>query len=98
VTTNVGYAPVNGLNMYYEVHGAGEPLVLLPGAYMTVDLLGDLVPKLAELTPFDWPIDEPRGSSRRRGVIRLRRSQAQHADWLADALIRTLLPDGSDQS
>jgi pimeloyl-ACP methyl ester carboxylesterase len=48
VTTDVGYAPVNGLNMYYEVHGAGEPLVLLPGAYMTVDLLGDLVPKLAE--------------------------------------------------
>lgn len=24
-----GYIPVNGLNMYYEVHGAGRPLVLL---------------------------------------------------------------------
>lgn len=22
-----GYAPVNGLNMYYEVHGGGEPVV-----------------------------------------------------------------------
>ena len=29
-----GYAPVNGFNMYYEVHGSGtnEPLVLLHGA------------------------------------------------------------------
>jgi hypothetical protein len=25
-----GYAPVNGLKMYYEIHGSGEPVVLLP--------------------------------------------------------------------
>ncbi|MBS1715526.1 MAG: alpha/beta hydrolase [Armatimonadetes bacterium] len=31
-----GYAPVNGLKMYYEVHGSGEPVVLLHGAFMTV--------------------------------------------------------------
>ncbi len=31
-----GYAPVNGLKMYYEVHGGGEPLVLLHGAFMTI--------------------------------------------------------------
>jgi pimeloyl-ACP methyl ester carboxylesterase len=31
-----GYAPVNGLRMYYEVHGNGEPVVLLHGAFMTV--------------------------------------------------------------
>jgi pimeloyl-ACP methyl ester carboxylesterase len=31
-----GYAPVNGLNMYYEVHGGGEPVVLLHGAFMTI--------------------------------------------------------------
>jgi pimeloyl-ACP methyl ester carboxylesterase len=31
-----GYAPVNGLKMYYEIHGSGEPLVLLHGSYMTV--------------------------------------------------------------
>ena len=30
-----GYAPVNGLNMYYEVHGGGKPVVLLHGAFMT---------------------------------------------------------------
>ena len=31
-----GYAPVNGVNMYYEVHGSGEPVVLLHGAFMTI--------------------------------------------------------------
>ncbi len=31
--TQSGYAPVNGLQMYYEIHGAGEPLVLLHGAF-----------------------------------------------------------------
>lgn len=37
------YASVNGLNLYYEVHGEGEPLVLLHGAYCTIE---------ACLTPF----------------------------------------------
>lgn len=31
-----GYATVNGIEMYYEVHGTGEPLVLLHGAYMSI--------------------------------------------------------------
>jgi pimeloyl-ACP methyl ester carboxylesterase len=33
-----GYAPVNGLKMYYEIHGSsrGAPLVLLHGSYMTI--------------------------------------------------------------
>jgi pimeloyl-ACP methyl ester carboxylesterase len=31
-----GYAPVNGLKMYYEIHGNGESLVLLHGSYMTI--------------------------------------------------------------
>jgi len=31
-----GYAPVNGLKMYYEVHGSGEPVVLLHGAFMAI--------------------------------------------------------------
>ena len=48
VTNHAGFAPVNGLDMYYEIHGAGEPLLVLPGAYITVELMGDLVPVLAE--------------------------------------------------
>ena len=34
--------------MYYEVHGQGRPLVLLHGAYMTVDAMGSILPGLAE--------------------------------------------------
>jgi pimeloyl-ACP methyl ester carboxylesterase len=43
-----GYAPVNGLNMYYEVHGTGAPLVVLHGSFMTISLMGKLVPELAK--------------------------------------------------
>ena len=31
-----GYAPINGLEMYYEVHGIGDPVVLLHGAFMAI--------------------------------------------------------------
>jgi len=31
-----GYAPVNGLKMYYEIQGTGEPVVLLHGAFMAI--------------------------------------------------------------
>ena len=43
-----GYAPANGLEMYYEIHGAGEPLLLLHGAYGTIDLWGPVLSSLAE--------------------------------------------------
>ncbi|MEA2154216.1 MAG: hypothetical protein QOE11_356 [Solirubrobacteraceae bacterium] len=43
-----GYAPVEGLRMYYEIHGQGRPLLLLHGAYMTIDLMGPILPALAE--------------------------------------------------
>jgi pimeloyl-ACP methyl ester carboxylesterase len=33
---STGYAPVNGLKMYYEVHGSGKPVILLHGAFMTI--------------------------------------------------------------
>jgi pimeloyl-ACP methyl ester carboxylesterase len=42
--TKGDYAEVNGLRMYYEVHGSGRPLVLLHGAYMTVDAMGSILP------------------------------------------------------
>src|SRR3989475_10969936 len=42
-----GYAPVNGLKMYYEIHGSGEPVVVLHGAFMAIsgdwsDWVGEL--------------------------------------------------------
>jgi pimeloyl-ACP methyl ester carboxylesterase len=39
---------VNGMKMYYEVSGAGEPLVVLHGAYMNIRSMGAIIPKLAE--------------------------------------------------
>ncbi|PYP81056.1 MAG: alpha/beta hydrolase [Gemmatimonadetes bacterium] len=38
---------VNGMQMYYEVSGAGEPLVVLHGAYMSIPTMGAIVPMLA---------------------------------------------------
>src|SRR4051812_17159860 len=43
-----GYAPVNGLNIYYEISGTGSPLVLLHGGGSTLDTsFGKLIPLLA---------------------------------------------------
>jgi pimeloyl-ACP methyl ester carboxylesterase len=46
-TPQTGYAPINGLNMYYEIHGAGEPLVLLHGGLGMTGMFGELLPQLA---------------------------------------------------
>ncbi len=44
-----GYATVNGLQMYYEIHGAGQPLVLLHGAFSAIGTsFGALLPDLAK--------------------------------------------------
>ena len=43
-----GYAPVNGIEVYYEVYGEGKPLVLLHGAFYTIDMnWGQLIPELS---------------------------------------------------
>src|SRR3954469_17592517 len=42
------YVDVNGLHMYYEVHGEGSPLVLLHGGMLTIELnFAGLLPALA---------------------------------------------------
>src|SRR5882762_9855620 len=41
------YAPVNGLKMYYEIHGTGEPLILLHGGLGATELFGEILPLLA---------------------------------------------------
>ena len=42
------YAPINGLDLYYEVHGSGRPLVLLHGGILTIEsTFGPMLPFLA---------------------------------------------------
>jgi pimeloyl-ACP methyl ester carboxylesterase len=43
-----GYAPVNGLNVYYEIHGTGEPLILLHGGLMSTAMEQDLIAQLSK--------------------------------------------------
>ncbi len=42
------YASVNGLNLYYEVHGTGKPLILLHGGVGASEMFGPVLPVLAE--------------------------------------------------
>jgi pimeloyl-ACP methyl ester carboxylesterase len=39
---------VNGMDMYYETSGTGDPLIVLHGAYMNIPTMGDIIPRLAE--------------------------------------------------
>ena len=42
------YAEVNGINLYYETHGSGRPLVLLHGGLGSGEMFGPIIPRLAE--------------------------------------------------
>jgi pimeloyl-ACP methyl ester carboxylesterase len=42
-----GYAPVNGLKLYYEIHGSGQPLILIHGGLGASDMFAAIVPTLA---------------------------------------------------
>ncbi|HEX8021167.1 alpha/beta hydrolase [Mucilaginibacter sp.] len=47
--TASGYAPVNGIKVYYEVYGEGRPIVLLHGAFMTIEAnWGQMIPELSK--------------------------------------------------
>jgi pimeloyl-ACP methyl ester carboxylesterase len=41
------YADVNGINLYYEIHGSGRPLVLLHGGLGSGEMFGPILPALA---------------------------------------------------
>lgn len=48
-TQQTGYAPVNGLKMYYEIHGEGKPLVLIHGGGSTIETtFGRVLPMFAK--------------------------------------------------
>nr|BFE61231.1 alpha/beta hydrolase [Dactylosporangium thailandense] len=42
------YAEVNGVSLWYEEHGSGEPLVLLHGGFWTIEMFGAFLPALAQ--------------------------------------------------
>jgi pimeloyl-ACP methyl ester carboxylesterase len=48
-TVKESYVSVNGLDMYYETHGTGQPLVMLHGAFSAIGTsFGGLIPELAK--------------------------------------------------
>jgi pimeloyl-ACP methyl ester carboxylesterase len=46
--TKKGYVLANGVNYYYEIHGRGEPLLLLHGGLGSIDMFGPVLPALAK--------------------------------------------------
>ena len=46
--TNSGYADVNGIKLYHEMYGRGEPLVLIHGGLMTIGEMQGWVQPLAK--------------------------------------------------
>lgn len=46
--SETGTVDLNGLKMYYQVHGTGEPLVLIHGGLMTIEAWGPFLSALAE--------------------------------------------------
>jgi pimeloyl-ACP methyl ester carboxylesterase len=43
-----GYAPVDGLKMYYEIHGTGQPLVLIHGGLGSTGMFDPILPALSK--------------------------------------------------
>jgi pimeloyl-ACP methyl ester carboxylesterase len=43
-----GYVAANGVNYWFEIHGKGEPLLLLHGGLFSTQLFGPVLTKLAE--------------------------------------------------
>ena len=79
-----GYVPVNGIKVYYEVYGEGRPIVLLHGAFYTIEMnWAQLIPELSKTrkviaielqghghTPFsDRKLDFPTLASDVEGVM-----------------------------
>src|SRR5437588_8403013 len=53
MTTNTNnpagkYASVNGISLYYEIHGTGKPLIMLHGGFWTFEMFAALSPALTE--------------------------------------------------
>ena len=47
VATRSGHVPANGIRYYYEIHGKGEPLLVLHGGLGSIDMFGPVLSALA---------------------------------------------------
>jgi pimeloyl-ACP methyl ester carboxylesterase len=43
-----GYAPIHGLHLYYEIHGSGDPLLLLHGGLGAGQMFSPILPELSK--------------------------------------------------
>lgn len=86
-----GYAAVNGLNLYHEIHGSGEPLVLLPGGFMTIEAMGEIVPRLA--TARRVISVERQGHGHTADIERV-----PHYEWMADDIAALIGHLGLEQA
>ena len=48
VPTKKGHVQANGVSYYYEIHGRGEPVLLLHGGLGSIDMFGPVLPALAK--------------------------------------------------
>ena len=88
-----GYAPVNGLKMYYEVYGNGKPIVLLHGSYMNIPLnWGHIIPLLAKNRKVI--VAEMQGHGRTRDIARELSYEGMADD--VSGLLRHLKTDSAD--
>lgn len=88
-----GYADVNGLRMYYEMHGEGNPLVLLHGSYMTIPMnWSHIIPLLA--TDRKVIVAEMQGHGRTRDIAREFSYEAMADD--VSGLLKHLKIDSAD--
>lgn len=88
-----GHAPVNGLEMYYEIHGTGQPLVMLHGGLATIDFPGGQLLHMLAATRQVIAIEQ-QGHGRTADIDRPL-TYEQMADDTA-ALIRHLGIEGAD--
>jgi pimeloyl-ACP methyl ester carboxylesterase len=63
------YANVNGLRMYYEVDGQGQPLVLLHGGLGTIGMFEQILPGLAKNRQVRRRIAGSRAHGRHRSTV-----------------------------
>ena len=61
-----GFAPVNGLNLYYEIHGEGQPLIMLHGGVSASEAFGQNLTELAQWLIWPRPFSLRRAKGRPR--------------------------------